>query len=99
ICCLERSNSSTPSSFSNLPTDVERADWTICTRWAAREKFISLATAMKYSSWRSSIPHSINFVDETDQIHSLDLMASCCCAEGARRGTGTTTTGRPANQQ
>src|SRR3984885_15760501 len=53
---LDRSNSSTPSSFSSLLTDAERADCTTCIRWAAREEFNSGATATKYSRWRSSTP-------------------------------------------
>src|ERR1700733_11909138 len=55
ICRFDRSNSSTPNSFSSLATDADSADCTTWIRWAAREKFSSPATATKYSNCRNSI--------------------------------------------
>jgi hypothetical protein len=39
--------------LSSLPTAADSADCTTCIRWAALEKFISAATATKYSKCRS----------------------------------------------
>jgi hypothetical protein len=51
----DRSKSVAPRSSSSFRICALTPDWLMCTRFAARVKFSSPATAMKYSSCLSSI--------------------------------------------
>ena len=51
---VERSKRVVFRSVSSARTPADTVDWTVKSRWAARVKLSSSATATKYSSWRLS---------------------------------------------